>query len=105
MLSELLCALEETGQLDNTYVVLSSDNGVMVGQMGINGKGVPYDGVTHIPLLIRGPGIPANETTDGLVGLHDLAPTFAQWGGAEPPPQADGRSLSSLIAGWPLRDA
>ena len=51
--------LEETGQLANTFVVFTSDNGFFLGEHRIpNGKTLAYEPSARVPLLIRGPGIP-----------------------------------------------
>jgi N-acetylglucosamine-6-sulfatase len=73
---QIVEALQSTGELDNTYVIFASDNGYMMGDHRIRGgKVFPYEVTTHVPLLIRGPGIPAGSVVNQGVGLHDLAPT------------------------------
>ena len=59
--------LRDTGELDKTYVLFTSDNGYMQGEHRIpQGKMLPYDPSTHLPLLIRGPGIPRGRRTKAL---------------------------------------
>ena len=61
---------------DNTYVVLTSDNGFHLGQHGLlRGKGTPYDTDMHVPLLVVGPGVVPGTRT-AMVSNIDLAPTF-----------------------------
>ena len=85
--------LRERRELDNTYVIFTSDHGFMQGEHRIpQGKMVPYDPATQVPLLIRGPGIPRGRTTKALVGDVDFAPTVLDATPATAPRPLDGRS-------------
>ena len=67
-----------TGQLDNTYLVFSFDNGFHLGQHRLpSGKQTAYETDIKAPLVIRGPGVPAAQTRSELASNIDLAPTFA----------------------------
>jgi N-acetylglucosamine-6-sulfatase len=90
----IVAALRRTGELDDTYVVLTSDNGYMQGEHGVpSGKMLPYEPSTRVPLIARGPGIPAGAVSHALVGNVDLAPTIVRLAGARPGRSFDGRSL------------
>ncbi|MFC7493546.1 MULTISPECIES: sulfatase [unclassified Nocardioides] len=94
---QLLDALDATGQADNTLVVFTSDNGHFHGEHRIpSEKFFLYDPASRVPLILRGPGIPAGETRTQLVSNVDLAPTFAQAGRATPELAVDGISLLPL---------
>lgn len=98
MLAGLVQTLQETGSLDNTYLVFSSDNGFHLGQhRQMSGKQAPYEEDIRVPLIVRGPGVPAGRTVDHLSGNIDLAPTFAEWAGVQAPDTVDGRSLAPLL--------
>ena len=100
MLATLLATLEETGQLDNTYVVFASDNGFHLGEHRLPmGKQTAYEESIRVPLVVRGPGVPAGATIPALAANIDLAPTFAAWAGTPLPGFVDGRSLAPLLAG------
>ena len=101
LVASLIETLEETDQLENTYIVFATDNGYMLGEHRLTQKGKPYEESIRTPLLIRGPGVPAGETRTQLVSNVDLAPTFAELAGAEPPAKADGRSLMPFLSGDP----
>lgn len=94
----LIRTLESTGQLANTYLIFSSDNGFHLGQhRQASGKQSPYEEDIKVPLIVRGPGVPAGRIVDHLVGNIDLAPTLADLAGAATPDFVDGRSLVPLL--------
>jgi N-acetylglucosamine-6-sulfatase len=87
-------ALRATGQLRNTYILFTSDNGYLEGEHRIRiGKFYPYDAATHVPMLMRGPGIRGGGRSGELVSNVDLAPTILDITGARPTVPQDGRSL------------
>ncbi len=104
MIAELIQTLEETGQLENTYIVFTSDNGFHMGQHRLYaGKEFLFEEDISVPLIVRGPGIAANENVTGyMAGNVDLASTFAEWAGVHPPAFVDGRSLVGLLKGSPI---
>jgi arylsulfatase A-like enzyme len=90
----IMAALEDSGELDNTYVFFLSDNGYFAGEHRIRqGKYLPHVQSSHVPLLVRGPGIPAGSRTNALASNADIAPTIAQIAGASPTLMQDGQSL------------
>ena len=88
--------LEKHGILDNTYVIYSTDNGFHIGQHRLQpGKNCPYEEDINIPLVIRGPGIPAGATSESISAHIDLVPTILGWAGAkELPPDLDGQAVA-----------
>lgn len=99
-LARLARVLDDNGQLDDTYVVLISDNGFHLGQHRLKaGKQSAFEEDVRVPLLVRGPGVPAGATSSALVANVDLAPTFAALAGVEVPGFVDGRSLADLFHG------
>ncbi len=83
---------------DDTYVVLTSDNGFHLGQMGLGvGKGTPYDTDVHVPLLLVGPGVEPG-VRDTMTSNIDLAPTFEDLAGVRSPAYRSGRSLVDTFA-------
>jgi len=92
------------GILDNTYIVFTSDNGFMQGQHRLHqGKFVAYDESSKVPLLIRGPGIPAGTVSSELVSNVDLVPTLVEAGQAAAGITMDGRSLLPYARDGALR--
>jgi arylsulfatase A-like enzyme len=87
-------ALARTGRLDSTYILFTSDNGFFQGEHNIyKGKYLAYDPSSHVPLLIRGPGIPAGTVSGDVVANVDLAPTILEAAGTTADRPMDGRSL------------
>ena len=102
MIGRLVDALRESGELENTYLLFTSDNGFHLGQHRLtSGKWTAYEEDIRVPLIVRGPGVPEGRTLGHLVLNNDLAPTFADLGGAETPPFVDGRSLKPLLGDDP----
>jgi arylsulfatase A-like enzyme len=93
----LVNALRATGELSNTYIVITSDNGIYLGEHRLTAKGAAYNAAPRVPLVIRGPGVPRGVTRSQMPLNNDLAPTFASWAGVRPPGFVDGRSLAPLL--------
>ena len=88
MVGALVESLEKKNLLDNTYVIYTTDNGFHLSQHRLPpGKECPFEEDVHIPLIIRGPGVPSGSTA-GVVSSHtDLTPTILKLasGGLERP--------------------
>jgi arylsulfatase A-like enzyme len=98
LLRGVVDALQSTGKLDDTYVIFTSDNGFHLGQHRLPpGKQTAYDEDIRVPLIVRGPGIPASTTTKNIAMNIDLAPTIAALAGARTPKFVDGRSLVPVL--------
>jgi arylsulfatase A-like enzyme len=93
----LVRTAQHAGVLDHTYVVFTSDNGFHLGQHRMPaGKYSPYETDIRVPLLMRGPGVPAGASVTALTGNVDLAPTFEAMAGVRRPSSNDGSSLLGL---------
>ena len=90
----MLALLETSGELENTIVVMSGDNGLPFPRC----KATLYDTGTHVPLAIRWGGtIKGGRTIADFVSLTDLAPTFLEAAGLQPPSEMTGRSLMPML--------
>jgi N-acetylglucosamine-6-sulfatase len=97
--ASILKTLRDTGELDDTLILFTSDNGFFHGEHRVpNGKVLVYEPSIHLPLLMRGPGVPRKATAKQLVTNADLAPTILDAAGATPGRVQDGRSLLDLLA-------
>ncbi len=90
-------ALTRLGELPNTYIVFTSDNGYHLGQHRfMTGKFSLYEEDIRVPAFVRGPGVPKARRDDFALNI-DWAPTFAELAGANAPETVDGRSLVPLL--------
>ena len=90
--------LQATGELDNTVIIYTSDNGFFHGEHGVRSEKVlPYEPGIRVPLIMRGPGVPAGRRLNQLVGNVDLSPTILDIARGQPGRVQDGRSLFGLM--------
>lgn len=102
LIGRLIATLREAGQLDRTYIFFTSDNGFHMGEHRLPaGKNTAYDEDLRVPLIVRGPSVPAGRTLTYLAMNIDFAPTFAALAGAAAPSFVDGRSLVPLLGPAP----
>jgi N-acetylglucosamine-6-sulfatase len=101
MVGRLADALRDTGEISNTYIVLTSDNGIYLGEHRLRAKAAAYNASSRVPLLVRGPSVPQGVIRSQMVLNNDLAPTFADLGGVQVPSFVDGRSLKPLLTTSP----
>ena len=100
LVENVVDTLQKTGQLDNTYIVFTSDNGFHLGQHRLPpGKMTAFEEDIHVPLIVRGPDVPQGKKVDDFAMNIDLAPTFADLGEAKTPSFVNGRSLASELHG------
>ncbi|MBI2704756.1 MAG: sulfatase [Actinobacteria bacterium] len=93
----LFKTLQDTGQLENTTIIFTSDNGVFHGEQRLPfGKVFLYEPATHMPLIIRGGGFPAARKVDAMAVNVDLAPTILALAGAKAGLTVDGRDLKPV---------
>ena len=103
MVERIYRAVEASGELDNTVIVFTSDNGFFHGEHRVpKGKERVYDEAIRVPLIVRGPGFaPGLIATEPVINA-DLAPTFVALSGATPGRVMDGRSLLDRDPSRPL---
>ena len=99
-IGRIFSALADLGVLEDTAVIISSDHGENLGELGIYGEHATADAVTpHIPMIIRWPGGATGHVDEGLHYNLDLGPTLADLFGKESPPSWDGRSYAPAVRG------
>jgi N-acetylglucosamine-6-sulfatase len=98
--AQIVAALRGAHELRRTYVLFTSDNGFFHGEHRVpTGKVLLYEPSIRVPLIIRGPGIPAGRTSAALVANIDLAPTLVDIADARAGRPADGISLLPIAEG------
>jgi arylsulfatase A-like enzyme len=112
-LGRVLQYMRETGTLQHTFILFTSDHGEMLGDHHMIGKARPFGGSANVPFLCRPPaswGYPVAQTVRAPVGLQDVMPTLLAAAGVPAPETCTGRSVLPLMrgeaaetAGW--RDA
>tara|TARA_B100000809_G_C15134976_1_gene530158 strand:- start:4109 stop:4891 length:783 start_codon:yes stop_codon:yes gene_type:complete len=85
--------LREREILDNTIILFAGDNGLAVGQHGLMGKQNIYDHSVHVPFILAGPNVPADEKREALIYLIDIFPTLCDLIGIQHPTTIEGQSL------------
>ena len=97
-IGRILDTLDARGLSDDTIVIYTSDHGLGVGQHGLMGKQNLYDHSMRIPMILRGPGIPAGIRSSALLYLLDLYPTLLEMAEVPVPETCAGHSLSALLS-------
>ncbi|RAI84392.1 sulfatase-like hydrolase/transferase [Algoriphagus yeomjeoni] len=98
-IGKIIQTLKDNDLYDNTIIVYAADNGLAAGSHGLLGKQSLYEHSTNVPMIIKGPGVPKNETFDAMVYLYDLYPTLSELAGLPKPNQVDGKSLVPILGG------
>jgi len=102
MVAAIVDELAQSGELDNTWIIFTSDNGYNLGAHRLIHKMAPYEESIRVPLLVAGPGVAAlsqGAHLQQIVLETDLAPTIADMAGVTIPDDVDGRSLLPLLRG------
>jgi N-acetylglucosamine-6-sulfatase len=97
LVRKIVRALATEGVLGDTIIIFTSDNGFSLGNHRWEGKRVLYEESIRVPLIMRGPGIPRNQTRSHLVTNLDVVATIIQRTGAISGSVADGRPLTPII--------
>lgn len=92
-------ALEAAGQMENTIVIFTTDQGLALGSHGLLGKQNIYEHTVGVPLVLAGPGVPAGKRFAAQCHLRDLFPTCCQLAGLPIPDTVQGKSLWPVLQG------
>jgi arylsulfatase A-like enzyme len=102
---QILAKLDDLDLAEDTMVIFTSDHGELLGDHGLYLKGpTPYEGLLRVGLIMRGPGIPANQSIAEPVSTNDLAATFYDWADVSAPTDLQSRSLQPVMNGTETRD-
>ncbi|TXE10158.1 sulfatase [Seonamhaeicola algicola] len=99
-IGKMIDALDEAGVRDNTIIIIWSDHGFHLGDMGIWCKATNYEVATRVPLMIWTPNMPKDTRgvkSNALVELVDMYPTLCELAGLEKPEHLEGYSFAPLL--------
>lgn len=91
--------LEKQGMLDDTIFIFTSDHGCHFKTRENNYKRTPHDSSIRIPLIVAGPGVPANRRVDKIAGNINMTPTMLELCGVTVPKEMKGRSMVAMMQG------
>ncbi|MEM9481535.1 MAG: sulfatase-like hydrolase/transferase [Verrucomicrobiota bacterium] len=91
--------LEETGELDNTYIFYTADHGMAIGRHGLQGKQNLYEHTWRVPFIVRGPGIAPGSRAPGNIYLLDVLSTLCDLAGVQIPATSEGASFKPVLKG------
>ena len=97
LIGRVLDALDASPAAHNTFIVFAADSGVARGSHGLIGKQNLYEHSLRVPLIIVGPSVPANTTTEALCYLYDVLPTLGALTQVPGPKTNEGIDLSSSM--------
>lgn len=96
-IGRVIAKLEELGELENTIIVLTGDNGLALGSHGLMGKQNLYEHSVRVPLIMRGSGIPAGQKREQYLYLMDIFPTLCELSGIDIPESVEGISFAATL--------
>lgn len=96
-IGRILDALQATGKAENTYVILTADHGLAVGEHGLMGKQNQYECSMRVPLIIAGPGIKPGKRVDEMVYQHSMYATTCDLAGIPIPKHVEFPSLTPML--------
>jgi arylsulfatase A-like enzyme len=98
-MGRVLDALDQSGQADNTYIIVTADHGLGVGEHGLMGKQNMYECSVRMPFIMVGPGITPGRQIDAMMYQHCLFPTICDLTGIPAPSTVQFPSLLPLLRG------
>ena len=98
-IGRVLDKLKAMGELNNTYIVYTSDHGMAIGRHGLQGKQNLYEHTWRVPFIVKGPGIVPGSRAQGNVYLLDTLATLCSLAKINPPITNEGISLEPVLKG------
>jgi arylsulfatase A-like enzyme len=97
-IGRVLKKLEAMGELENTYIIYTSDHGMAIGRHGLQGKQNLYEHTWRVPYIVAGPGVKKGRA-QGNIYLLDTLATLCDLAGIDPPSTNEGASFKSILTG------
>lgn len=98
-LGRVLNQLETMGELENTYILYTSDHGMSIGRHGLMGKQNLYEHTWRVPFIVKGPDVPKSKRVKGNIYLLDILPTLCDLAGIAAPETVEGKSFVPVMQG------
>jgi|TARA_B110000037_G_scaffold220325_1_gene287869 choline-sulfatase len=98
-IGRVLDKLEAMGELENTYIIYTSDHGIAIGRHGLQGKQNLYEHSWRVPFIVKGPGIEAGTRATGNSYLLDTLATLCDFANISAPDTNEGISLKPVFEG------
>ncbi len=98
-IGKIIASLDEKGLLDNTYIFLTSDHGLAIGEHGLMGKQNMYDHSIRVPFILAGPNIPRGKQVEADIYLQDAMATSLELAGINKPEYVEFNSVLALARG------
>ncbi|MDB4667735.1 sulfatase-like hydrolase/transferase, partial [Akkermansiaceae bacterium] len=97
-IGRVLKKLEAMGELDNTYIIYTSDHGMAIGRHGLQGKQNLYEHTWRVPYIVKGPGVKKGRV-QGNIYLLDTLATLCDLAGIDAPSTNEGTSFKPVLTG------
>ena len=103
---EIIQTLDETGYLDNTVLVFTSDHGDCLTDHGHSQKWTFYEQIVRVPMIVWSPGRYPSKAVEGLCQQMDIGPALLELAGLEPDPSMEAVSVLPALEGdnWKSRE-
>jgi len=98
-IAKVIEKLRNMGELENTFIIYTSDHGIAIGRHGLMGKQNLYEHTWRVPFIVSGPGIKSGSRVEGNIYLLDILPTVCDLAGIEIPETVNGISFKSVLTG------
>ena len=96
-LGRVLDKLKSSGELDNTYIIYTSDHGMAIGRHGLQGKQNLYEHTWRVPFIVSGPGIKPGSRVQGNIYLLDVLATLCDLANIKAPKTSEGISFKPIL--------
>ena len=104
-IGDMMDALKRHAMLQDTVIIFTSDNGLLMGEYGMGGKALLYDLASKVPCFIFDPRLSPDlrgRTVESLVSSLDITATILDYAGLAAPEEMEGRSLRPLVHDEPV---
>lgn len=98
-IGRVLEKLKSMGELDNTYIIYTSDHGMSIGRHGLMGKQNLYQHTWRVPFIVKGPGIQPGSRVEGNIYLLDILATLCDLANIPAPESNEGLSFKPILLG------